>query len=53
MNAYIVINTIWKVTLRHVLTESLELKCVCENCAFVLNMKDTLHMCAKLLIGYH
>ena len=46
------INTIWKLALRHVLTESLELKCVCENCEFVLNNKDTLHMCSKLLKGY-
>ena len=34
-----VINTIWRLTLRHVLTESLELKFMCENIAFVLNNK--------------
>ena len=31
------INAILRLTLRHVLTESLELKFLCENIAFVLN----------------
>ena len=31
------VNAIWRPTLRHVLTESLELKFLCENIAFVLN----------------
>ena len=30
-------NVIWRLTLRHVLTESLELKLFCVNMAFVLN----------------
>ena len=31
------INAIWRLTLRHVFTGSLELNCLCENIAFVLN----------------
>ena len=38
------INKIWMLTLRHVLTESLELKHLCDNIAFVLNNKYT-HFC--------
>ena len=34
-----VINAIWRLTLRHVLTESLELKFLCKNIVFVLNIK--------------
>ena len=30
------LNAIWRLTLRHVLTESLEIKILCENIAFVL-----------------
>ena len=33
------IDAIWRLTLRHVLKESLELKFWCENIAFVLNNK--------------
>ena len=34
-----VINVFWKLTLRHVLMESLELNLFCTNIAFVLNNK--------------
>ena len=37
--AQIAINAIWRLTLRHVLEESLEGKFWCENIAFVLNNK--------------
>ena len=33
------INAIWRLTLRHVVTEPLELKFLCKNIAFVLNNK--------------
>ena len=33
------INAILRMTLRHVITESLELSYLCENIAFVLNIK--------------
>ena len=35
------INAIWRLTLRRMLTQSLELKFVCENVAFVLDNKYT------------
>ena len=35
--AQIAIHSIWRLTLRRVLKESLELKCWCEHIAFVLN----------------
>ena len=37
VNAKNAINAVLRLTLRHVLKESLELKCLCENIAFVLN----------------
>ena len=47
-----VIGAIWKLTLRHVLTASLELKILCENNAFVLNNNYKYHNFAQLLIGH-
>ena len=47
-----VINAILRLTLRHELTESLELKFVCENIAFVLNDKYK-HNFAQLLIDHN
>ena len=45
-------NAILRLTLRHVLTESLELKFLCENVAFVLNDNYEYHNFAQLLIGH-
>ena len=45
------INAIWGLALRHVSTESLELKFLCENIAFVLYNKYQFHNLAQLLIG--
>ena len=47
------INIIWRLTLRNALTESLELKFLCENIAFVLNNKYNITIFAKLLIGHN
>ena len=48
-----VINAFWRLTLRHVLTESLKLKFLCENIAFVLNDNYKKHTFAQLLIGHN
>ena len=41
-----------RLTLRHVLTKSLELKILCENIAFVLNNNYKSHNFAQLLMGH-
>ena len=46
-----VFNVIWRLTLRLMLAESFELKLLCKNVAFILEYKDTLQICAQLLIG--
>ena len=43
---------ILRLTLRHVLTESVELKFLCENIAFVLNNNYKKYNFAHLLIGH-
>ena len=45
------INAILRLTLRHVLMESLELKFLCENITFVLNNNYNYHNFAQRLIG--
>ena len=49
------INAICRLTLHHVLTESLELKLFCKNFRFVLNNKYMyeLHNFAQLLIAHN
>ena len=39
-------NAIRRLTLRRMLTQSLELKFMCENVAFVIDNKYTYHICA-------
>ena len=46
------IYAILRLTLRHVLKESLELKFLCENIAYVLDNNYKLHNFAQLSIGH-
>ena len=47
------LNAIWRLTLRHVLTEPLELKILYENIAFVQNNKYKKHNFTQLLRGHN
>ena len=53
VNAQNAINAIWRLTLRPVLKESLGMKFLCENIAFVLNNNNKKHNFAQLLIGHN
>ena len=47
------INAVWRLTLRRMLTQSLELNFLGENIAFVVDNKYTQHICGQLLIGHN